>query len=159
MIRSSAALRPSLWVRAVAVLGLLWNAFGIVQFVGSVSATEAQLLLQGMTAEQAQIYANLPIWMDAAFAIGVFGGFLGSALLVLGLPSARPVFAVSLAAYVVLYVGDITEGVFAAFGAGQVAILTTVVAIAAGLLWVSHRAGRRGDDQGSTIGAAATAAS
>jgi hypothetical protein len=48
-----------------------------------------------------------------------------------------------LAAYLVLYVGDITQGVFQAFGMGQVIILTTVVLIAAGLLWVSMRQFRR----------------
>ncbi len=43
------------------------------------------------------------------------------------------VFAVSLAGYVILYIGDITEGVFAAIGTSQVVILSLVVAIAAAL--------------------------
>jgi hypothetical protein len=47
-------------------------------------------------------------------------------------------------AYLVLFVGDITEGVFAVFGAGQVAILSTVVAIAAGLYWFSRQSLRKG---------------
>ncbi|MFN7496667.1 MAG: hypothetical protein ACK5XZ_12185 [Hyphomonadaceae bacterium] len=44
----------------------------------------------------------------------------------------------SLVAYVVLYIGDIVHGVFAALGPPQVIVLTVVVAIAAALLWVAR---------------------
>ena len=46
--------------------------------------------------------------------------------------------AVSLLAYVALWVGDAVHGVFAAMGAPQVIILTAVVAIAAAL-WAVAR--------------------
>ncbi len=71
-----------LWYWSAASLGLAWNAFGIVRFVGSATASEADMLSQGMTAEQAELYASLPSWMDAAFAFGVFGGVIGCILLV-----------------------------------------------------------------------------
>jgi hypothetical protein len=122
------------------ILGVAWNLFGIVQFVGTVTATREKLIAGGMTPLQAEVYAGLPVWMDAAFAIGVFGGLAGSVLLVLRHAAAVPVLALSLAAYLVLYAGDIGLGVFAAFGAPQVAILTTVVAIAAALLGVALKA-------------------
>lgn len=41
------------------------------------------------------------------------------------------------------YLGDITEGVFAVLGTPQVVVLTLVVIIAAGLLWLSIRARKR----------------
>ena len=50
-----------------------------------------------------------------------------------------PKITLSLIAYVILYIGDITEGVFAALGASQVIILTFVVAVAAGLLWYAKK--------------------
>jgi hypothetical protein len=49
------------------------------------------------------------------------------------------VFLLSLAGYIVLYIGDITLGVFKVFGTPQIVILTSVVLIAAGLLWFSRR--------------------
>lgn len=82
--------------------------------------------------------------MTAAFAVGVFGGLAGSALLLLRRKLALPLFAASLAAYVALYVGDVTEGVFAAIGPSQIVVLTLVVVIAAGLLWAARRATARG---------------
>ncbi len=128
-----------LWVWIVAILGLAWNAFGAVQFAGSLNATTDTLQAQGMTAEQAAVMLGYPAWMTVAFAIGVFGGLLGCVLLLLRQRFAVPVFVISLVAYLALYVGDIVHGVFAALGTPQVVVLTIVVLIAAGLLWVARR--------------------
>jgi hypothetical protein len=66
-----------------------------------------------------------------AFAIGVFGGLIGCVLLFLRKSVSMLVLLTSLIAYVALWIGDVVHGVFAALGAPQVIILTTVVAIAA----------------------------
>jgi len=133
--------RPALprWFWPVAVLGLAWNVFGVVQFLSKVQGSVGSMMSSGLTKAQAELYASLPLWMDVCFALGVFGGTVGCVLLMARLQAAKVVFAASLAAYVVLYIGDITLGVFAAFGAPQVVVLTLVVAIAAGLQWVAVR--------------------
>ncbi len=127
------------WFWICAGLGLAWNIFGVVQFLGTALASQESLMMGGMTEAQAKLYFGLPIWMNIAFAIGVFGGLLGSAMLLLRRKLAVLVLAASLAAYIVLYIGDITEGVFAIMGSEQVIILTSVVLIAVGLLWLARR--------------------
>jgi hypothetical protein len=127
------------WFWICAGLGLAWNMFGVVQFMGTAMASQEGLMMGGMTRAQADLYFDLPVWMNIAFAIGVFGGLLGSAMLLLRRKQAVPVLAVSLAAYIVLYIGDITEGVFAIMGSEQVIILTSVVLIAVGLLWLARK--------------------
>lgn len=127
------------WFWVCACLGLAWNLFGVVQFLGTAQASQEGLMMSGMTEAQARLYFGLPMWMNIAFAIGVFGGLLGSSLLLLRRKQSVPVFAVSLTAYIILYIGDITEGVFAIMGSSQVIILTCVVLIAAGLLWLARR--------------------
>jgi hypothetical protein len=127
------------WFWIVAALGLAWNVFGVVQFMATAQGTVDSLMGNGLTKEQAQLYVGLPQWMTGAFAVGVFGGVIGSILLLMRMPAAKSVFGISLAAYIILYVGDITQGVFAAFGPSQVVILSTVVAIATGLLWTAIR--------------------
>ncbi len=114
----------------------------MVQFSDSVRATPDSLVAMGL--DPAQAMTSYPLWMTADFAVGVFGGLAGTALLLLRRGSAMPVLAASLLAYVLLYVGDVTEGVFAAMGASQVVVLTLVVAIAAGLLWAARRASAHG---------------
>lgn len=127
-----------LWFWIVSILGLAWNIFGVVQFLGSLSVTSDGLVASGLTAEQAAVMLGYPTWMTIAFAVGVFGGLAGCVLLLWRKRLAVPVFLVSFIGYVILYIGDITEGVFVAIGTSQIAILSLVVAIAAGLLWVSH---------------------
>ncbi len=126
------------WFWAVAGLGIAWNIFGLVQFVGAVTATSASLAAKGMTPEQIDVYLSIPFWMNFAFGVGVIGGLIGSILMAVKNKGAQPVLLASLVAYVVLYIGDIVHGVFAALGPPQVIVLTVVVAIAAALLWVAR---------------------
>ena len=143
MTTTNTASMPTL-IRAVAALGLAWNAFGVIQFWGQASATPAMLMAKGMTAAQATLYASLPGWMTIMFAIGVFGGLVGTVLLLISQRAATTLLGMSLVGYVALYIGDITQGVFAAFGTGQIVVLTMVVTIAVALLMLSLHADRRG---------------
>jgi hypothetical protein len=79
------------------------------------------------------VYFSLPAWMTAVFAIGVFGGLLGSLALLARRAAALPVLAASLFGYVALFSGDVYFGVFDALP-GQLAILAFVVLIALALL-------------------------
>lgn len=132
------------WFWVTATLGLLWNIFGVIQFLSTVGGTRESLMRGGMTSPQAELYIQLPLWMTVSFAVGVFGGVMGSILLLLRKRTAVPVFWGSLAAYSVLYAGDVTQGIFAAFGTPQVIILTTVVLIAMALLWLALRCRKLG---------------
>ena len=132
------ALRGPVWFLAASIAGIAWNIYGIVQFARSVVATEESLIASGLTAHQAAVMTGYPGWMTLAFALGVFGGFAGSVLLLFRLSIASSVLAISLAAYVALWIGDAVHGVFAAMGTPQVVILTFVVAVAAALFALSR---------------------
>lgn len=127
------------WFWVVSISGLAWNVFGAMQFAGQVTQNESAMMGAGMTADQAAVYSALPLWMDVVFGIGTIGGVIGCILLMLKNKLAVPVLAASLVGYIFLFVGDITNGVFAAFGPSQIFILSTVVAIAAGLYWLARR--------------------
>lgn len=141
---TTATRRANLAAWVVPGLGIAWNSFGIFQFMTTTTASVDQLIATGMTPTQATLYAGLPGWMILAYAIGVFGGLIGSVLLGLRHKAAIAVLAASLAGYLVLYVGDITQGVFAAFGVQQVVILSLVVIIAVALLLYGLHLRRRG---------------
>jgi hypothetical protein len=111
-----------LWFWISAALGLLWNLFGLFRFSVDSFASVEKLVAEGMTQAQASLYAGLPFWMTVVFAVGVIGGTVG---------------------YIALHAGDIALGVFVAFGTAQVAILTTVVLIAAALLWLARISPKR----------------
>lgn len=136
---------PSLTpLRLAAIAGLLWNAFGVFEFTTSVTSDAAALIAMGLTQAQADLYATIPLWMRAAFGVATIGGLLASLLLLLRRKLAVPLFAVSLVACVILFIGDWALGVFAAFGVVQVVTLSLVVVIAALLLWGARRWAARG---------------
>jgi hypothetical protein len=126
-----------------ALLGLAWNAFGVVQWAGSLGATQDTLMGRGMTAVQSAAYLALPGWMTVAFAVGVFGGLLGSLALAARRHVALPLFAVSLVAYIALYAGDLAHGLFDVMPTQQ-PILNAVVAIAVALPLAALAARRHG---------------
>lgn len=129
--------------RIAAGLGLLWSLFGAFQFVVQTFNDEAWLIANGMTPEQAQL-AGLPAWMAVAFALGTIGGSIGSVLLLAARKASVAVLAILLVAYAALWAGDAIYGVFAAFGAPQIVVLSFVVTVAGGLLWLARRLGTRG---------------
>jgi hypothetical protein len=127
------------WVWAAAILGLAWNIFGLYQFAMGLGADVASLMAGGLTAEQAQVMLGYPMWMTVVFAIGVVGGTVGCLLFLARKSLAVPVFLASLIGYILLWIGDAINGVFAALGTPQVVILTMVVAIAAALWLLARR--------------------
>jgi hypothetical protein len=130
------------WLWAAAILGSLWNIYGVVQFAGTFTTAGQAAMTAGMSPEQAAIYLGLPAWIGVVFAFGVFGGLAGSIALALRWRIAVPVLAASLVGYVLLFAGDAGYGVFAAMP-GRLAILAVVVLIAAGLFWTARIAARR----------------
>jgi hypothetical protein len=134
--------RP-VWLVLPASAALAWNVFGLWQFGGFLTQTTDSLMAQGMTEAQALAYNGMPAWVTAVFAVGVIAGTLGTVLLVLQRGAAVPVLVLSLVGYVALFAGDWAYGLFSVLPM-QLAILSTVVAIAAASLWLSLFAAKRG---------------
>lgn len=130
--------RLPLAILVAGAAGAAWNLYGLVKFAGTLTATPDSLVAAGLTPDQAAVMTGYPGWMTVAFGLGVTGGLAGFLLLLRRHRFATPVLALSLVAYVALWIGDALHGVFAALGPSQVAILTLVVAIAAGLLALSR---------------------
>lgn len=126
------------------MFGIAWNVFGVVQFLASLSATPESLAATGLTPTQIEVMLGYPTWMTVAFAVGVFGGLIGTLVLALKRTYSVLILAISLVAYILLYLGDITEGVFEAMGTPQVAVLTMVVLIAAGLWYFARHCQKAG---------------
>ncbi len=67
-----------LWV--VGGLTLLWNAVGIFSYM---MTRLDKLEALGMTAEDIAFYDSFPAWSNALWAMGVWGAFFGSVLLLM----------------------------------------------------------------------------
>jgi hypothetical protein len=85
-----------LWV--VGVVALLWNAMGAMDYIMTQTRNEAYL--SSFTPEQLAFFHGFPTWVVAAWAIAVWGGVLGTILLLLRRRHAVWAFLASLIAMV-----------------------------------------------------------
>jgi len=138
-IKSNWSAKPGVWFSIVAIISLLWNIIGALQFVNSLTATEASMKGAMMTPEQVLVITSLPSWVTFVFGVGVVTSLLGSVLLYLRHRFAKPTFLVSLLAFALLTVGYANYGVFAALGTQQIAVMSTVVVVAAILVMLSRK--------------------
>jgi hypothetical protein len=65
------------WV--VGFVSLLWNSFGATDFV--MTQTKNRAYMSGFSPEQLNFYYGFPFWVVAAWGLAVWGGVLGSLLL------------------------------------------------------------------------------
>jgi len=127
-----------LWL--VGALALLWNGFGAFDF------TATFMRFEPWTANVPEamldyIYA-LPAWMWVGWAAGVWGGFIGSALLLMRNKLAVWAYALSLLGAVGSNIMNVINPPPAEVGASAV-LAIVIILIAAGLLayawWLSRR--------------------
>ena len=85
--------RAPVWLRVVAALALIWNLMGVYAYLLSVG------VLRG--GDAAMSAASMPVWVTGAFAVGVFGGTLGSIGLLLLKRWAKPMLLASLLGVIV----------------------------------------------------------
>lgn len=126
---SDASVKAPWHVWLVGVFALLFNAIGVFDFVMNLWQGPAYLASAGMTPEQIAHYQAMPAWMMVVWAVGVFGAFGASILLLLRRRLALPVFVVSLVAFLVslLYTYVLTNG--GAVMGRQMAITSAVIAL------------------------------
>jgi hypothetical protein len=115
-----------LWLAGV--IALLFNGIGAFDYVMSMTQGSSYMARAGMTPAQIAHYQEMPTWMIAVWTIGVWGAMLGSVLILLRNKLASPVFAVSLAAFLVslIYTYVLTDG--GEIMGGQMAIANVVIA-------------------------------
>ncbi len=96
-----------LW--AVGAVAVLWNSYGGYDYV--MTQTNNAAYLAQFTAEQRAYFDSFPMWMEAVWAIGVWGAVAGSVLLLLRSKWAFQAFLASLVAFVVSVVyGQMSGG-------------------------------------------------
>ena len=68
--------KPTIRYWIIAVLALLWNTLGVIAYLRQAYMSDETLA--ALPEPNQLYYSNLPAWVTAAFAIAVFGGFLGA---------------------------------------------------------------------------------
>ncbi|UZW53845.1 sugar transporter [Sphingobium sp. JS3065] len=87
--------------RAIGILLLLWNLLGVAAFIMQYSADLDRLAKTDPYT--ARIFAAMPGWVWATYAVAVGAGALGAILLLLHKAAAAPLFLLSIIAVIVQF--------------------------------------------------------
>ena len=132
-----------LWFRGAALLGLLWNAFGVYMYLDKVGMFRDPLA--GLSPAHLELARSVPAWVTGAFAIAVFAGFLGSLCMVAGKKLASPLLLVSLLAVIVQSAWVVlVSNARAVEGAMALVMPLAITCVAALLLWLASKGSVRG---------------
>jgi hypothetical protein len=130
----------SFWI--IGAVALIWNVMGVINFFGQMNADA----LAAMPKAQRAIIEGRPAWATGAFAIAVFGGALGSLLLLLRKSAAYYLFIAALLGVIVQmtpYLG--MAGATIDFGPFEISMFILMpLVVAAFLIWYSKQAESKG---------------
>ncbi|KEQ52694.1 hypothetical protein [Sphingobium chlorophenolicum] len=87
--------------RTIGILLLLWNLIGVAAFIMQYSADLSQLTKTDPYT--ARIFAAMPDWVWATYAVAVGAGTLGAILLLLRKAAAAPLFLLSIVAVIIQF--------------------------------------------------------
>ena len=139
----STSTKPPVWFWIVAVVVLLWNALGIMAYLMRAYLTDDAI---AALPEEQQVYLqNQPAWYMGVFALAVFGGTLGSLLLLLRKALAYWVFVVSLVCVVAQWSYDMfmVEN-SPAFESSGMAMAIMIPVFSVALVFISRTAKAKG---------------
>ncbi len=133
------SIKAPMWFIIVAVLAVIWDAMGVMAYITTMTIS-AEDMAEMTQAEQA-IHNATPAWANGAFAIAVFGGLIGSLLLLLKKSWALPLLIISLLAILVqMYNAFFIMDSYAVFGPGGIIMPIMVIVIAILLVWLAKSA-------------------
>ena len=114
---------------------------GVINFFGQMSADA----LAAMPEAKRAIVEGRPAWATAAFALAVFGGALGSLLLLLRKSAAYYLFIVSLLGMIVQAIPYLGMAGSVDFGPFEISMFILMpLVVSAFLIWYSKHAERKG---------------
>lgn len=124
------------WLRIVAALGLLWNLFGVYQYLMTVGV---------VAGADAAAVSMMPAWVTGAFAIAVFGGTLGCIGLLMLKRWAKLLLLLSLLGVLAM---DLWMFVLSGLGStmppAEMGVTACVVLVAVLLVWLAYSADKKG---------------
>jgi len=136
MSDSNAAVPMHLWI--VGVLSLLWNAMGGFDY--TMTQTQNAEYMANFTPEQLEFFYGVPTWFVACWAVAVWGGVLGSLLLLMRKKLAVTVFGFSVVSMIAttVYSYGIADGM-KVMGEGAALAFSAAIFIIAVFLFIYSR--------------------
>jgi hypothetical protein len=122
---------------------LVWNLIGLMFYVGQMTITPEAMA--GLTEAHQNLLLGTPVWANAAFAIAVNAGVLGSLFLLLRKSWAVPMLMISMAGIIVQDLDAfVMRSAFSIVGVNGIIIPSMVFVIGVALLMYARATQARG---------------
>ena len=126
-----------MWFWVVAVFFLLWNLMGVSSFFTHTFISNE--VLDALPIAEKELYESYPLWTKIVFAIGIFGGLLGSIGLVLKKKWSKLSFIISLCAIIPQMIYNVfVSKSMEVHGTVSIVIPIMVVAFGIFIVWFSE---------------------
>ncbi len=140
---TSPSTKPAAWFWVTAATALVWNLMGAFAYVDQVMMTPEAI--QALPENERALYDALPVWATAAFAFAVWGGTVGSLLLLLRRKLATSIFIISLLGILVqMFHSFFIIDSIAVYGPGSTIMPIMVIVIGIALVWFSRKVKSKG---------------
>ena len=131
--------KPPVWFWIVSVIAFIWNGMGIMVYLAQAYMTEDDI--KALPEAQQALYADIPAWATAAFAIAVWAGLLGCIALLLRKRWAKLILLVSLIGIVVqMFYNLVISNAMDVYGLGGAIMPIMVLIIGVSLIRFSNLA-------------------
>lgn len=126
-----------LWL--VGLLSLLWNSVGAFDYL--MTMTRNASYMGSFTTEQLDYFYGFPAWAVACWAASVWGGVLGSLLLLLRRRWAVGAFTISILTMLPMWIYNyaLTDGMRIMGGTGALVFSGLILLVALALWWYARR--------------------
>lgn len=136
-------IKPPMWYWIASGTAFVWNGLGVYAYI--VQVTLSDTAMAAFPAAQQELYSTTPNWAMAAFALGVFGGLLGSIALLMRRVWAKQLFIASMVGVVGVTVYQFfLSNTFVVLGDGAKTMPIMIVIGAGFLLWFAFAANKKG---------------
>jgi hypothetical protein len=135
--------KPATWFWVISAIALIWNLMGVIAYLAQV--TMSPEALQALPENERALLASTPAWSTGAFAIAVWGGALGSILLLLRRKLATSILILSFGGVIVQMVhAFFMSKSIEVYGSGGMVMPIMVLVIGIFLIWLSRKATANG---------------
>lgn len=135
--------KPATWFWVVSAIALVWNAMGVIAYIAQV--TMSAEALQALPENERALYESAPAWATAAFAIAVWGGALGSILLLIRKKWATAVLIISFVGIIVQMIHSFfIANSIEVYGLGGLVMPLMILIAGAYLIWFSRKSTAKG---------------
>jgi hypothetical protein len=134
--------KPGILFWIIGVLALLWNGFGLLDLVMTMTNNEAYLA--DYPQELLAYWRDMPFWRDILWIVGVGTAVIAAILFLLRNKLAAPLYAVAPVSMVIGLAHDAAAGGIALMGTGGLFGSLVILAVSTALWWYARRQAKRG---------------